>query len=150
MCLCEVAAWCKANGITVWDQMINIYEKYGYFMEGIHTVTLKGIDGAEKIKALMENVRNNPPKSFGDLDVVAFRDYDRDVIIENATGNSTKTGLPKSNVLYFDLADDAWCCVRPSGTEPKIKFYMGIKGNNMDDAKKKLEALKAEVIKLSE
>lgn len=150
MCLCEVAAWCKANGITVWDQMQNIYKKYGYYMEGIHTLTLKGIDGAEQIKNLMENVRNNPPKKFGDLDVVEFRDYAKDVIVNNQTGEKRSTNLPKSNVLYFDLSNNSWCCVRPSGTEPKIKFYMGIKGDNMEDAKKKLEELKAEVIKLSE
>ena len=150
MCLCEVAAWCKANGITVWDQMINIYKKYGYYMEGIHTVTLKGIDGAEQIKNLMENVRNNPPKKFGNLDVIQFRDYAKDVIVNNETGKTTTTGLPKSNVLYFDLSNNSWCCVRPSGTEPKIKFYMGIKGESLEDAKAKLEELKAEVIKLSE
>lgn len=150
MCLCEVAAWCKANGITVWDQMQNIYKKYGYYMEGIHTLTLKGIDGAEQIKNLMENVRNNPPKKFGNLDVVEFRDYAKDVVVNNQTGEKRSTNLPKSNVLYFDLSNNSWCCVRPSGTEPKIKFYMGIKGDNMEDAKKKLEELKAEVIKLSE
>lgn len=150
MCLCEVAAWCKKNGITVWDQMINIYEKYGYFKEGIHTITLKGIDGAEQIKSIMEKIRNNPPKSVGGLDVLEFRDYDKDVITDMKTGEKRPTGLPKSNVLYFDLDNNSWCCARPSGTEPKIKFYMGVKGTSLEDAESKLEALKAEVIKLSE
>jgi len=138
MALAEVAAWCKKKGITVWDQMINIYEKYGYFKEGIHTVTLKGVDGAEQIKNIMEKIRKNPPAAFGELKVNEFRDYLKGPEV---------TGLPVSNVLYFDLSNDSWCCARPSGTEPKIKFYMGIKGNSMEDADKKLEALKEDVIK---
>ena len=138
MALAEVAAWCKKNGITVWDQMINIYEKYGYFKEGIHTVTLKGIDGAEQIKNIMEKIRKNPPSAFGELKVNEFRDYEKGPEV---------TGLPVSNVLYFDLSNDSWCCARPSGTEPKIKFYMGVKGSSMEDADKKLEALKEDVIK---
>ena len=138
MCLAEVASWCKKQGITVWDQMINIYEKYGYFKEGIHTVTLKGIDGAEQIKAIMEKIRKNPPTQFGDLKVNEFRDY------LNGPG---VTGLPVSNVLYFDLSNNSWCCARPSGTEPKIKFYMGVKGDSLEDADKKLEELKENVVK---
>jgi len=146
MCLCEVAAWCKKNGITVWDQMINIYEQYGYYMEGIHTITLKGIEGAQKIQDIMNNFRNNPPKAFGDLKVKEFRDYKEDVVIDIATNEKSKTGLPTSNVLYFDLENNSWCCARPSGTEPKLKLYMGIKGTNLEDAKKKLEVLKNEVV----
>ena len=138
MALAEVASWCKKNGITVWDQMINIYEKYGYYKEGIHTVTLKGIDGAEQIKNIMEKIRKNPPAAFGDLKVNEFRDYLKGPEV---------TGLPVSNVLYFDLSNDSWCCARPSGTEPKIKFYMGVKGDSMEDADKKLETLKEDVIK---
>ncbi len=137
MCLAEVASWCKKQGITVWDQMINIYEKYGYFKEGIHTVTLKGVDGAAQIKGIMEKIRSNPPKSFGDLTVNEFRDYKKGPEV---------TGLPVSDVLYFDLSNNSWCCVRPSGTEPKIKFYMGVKGNSLSDAEKKLEELKGNVI----
>lgn len=149
MCLCEVAAWCKKNQKTVWDQMLEIYEKYGYYMEGIHTITLKGIDGAEQIKAIMEKIRQNPPKSFGDLEVLEFRDYSKDTAANMKTGEVSKTGLPESNVLYFDLSNNSWCCARPSGTEPKIKFYMGIKGTSLSDAQKKLDDLKAEVIELS-
>ena len=150
MCLCEVAAWCKYNNITVWDQMLKIYERYGYYMEGIHTITLKGIDGAEQIKNMMEKLRNNPPKEFDGLKVLKFRDYEKDTVTDLATGEVTTTGLPKSNVLYFEIENDSWCCARPSGTEPKIKFYMGIKGNDLEDAKKKLESFKDAVVKALE
>lgn len=147
MCLAEVAAWCKKNGITVWDQMINIYKEYGYFREGIHTVTLKGIDGAQEIQNIMERIRKEPPKEFAGLKVNEFRDYKADRCVNISTGEETKTGLPSSNVLYFDLDNNSWCCVRPSGTEPKIKFYMGVKGTSLDDSEKKLEELREEVIK---
>lgn len=141
MCLCEVAAWCKANGITVWDQMINLYNKYGYYKETQYTITLKGMDGAKQIQEIMDKLRKNPPKEFGDLKVKEFRDYKEDVVINYETGAKSTTGLPKSNVLYFDLTEDSWCCARPSGTEPKIKFYMGVKGNSLEDSAKKVEAL---------
>ena len=150
MCLCEVAAWCKKQGITVWDQMINIYEKYGYFKEGQYTITLKGIEGAAQIQAIMDKIRTNPPKAFGDLKVKEFRDYKTGKTLDPSTGATGETGLPESNVLYFDLENDSWCCARPSGTEPKLKFYMGIKGTSLEDSAKKLEALTAEVKKLSE
>lgn len=141
MCLCEVAAWCKANNKTVWDQMIDLYEKYGYYKETQYAITLKGIDGSRQIAEMMENLRKNPPKRFGDLEVVEFRDYENDVVTELASGHTHPTGLPKSNVLYFALTNDSWCCARPSGTEPKIKFYMGVKGSSLDDAQKKVEEL---------
>ena len=150
MCLCEVAAFCKKQGITVWDQMINIYEKYGYYAEGIHTVTLKGIEGADKIKAIMESLRQNPPKEFAGLKVTSFRDYKLHEITDIATGTKTETTLPTSNVLYFDLENNSWCCMRPSGTEPKIKFYMGVKGTSLADSDKKLSELKEAVIKAVE
>ena len=146
MRLCEVAAFCKKQGITLWDQMINIYKKYGFYKEGIHTLTMKGLEGAEEIKAIMNRLRENPPKEFAGLKVLKFRDYDRNVILDMASGEKSETGLPKSNVLYFELENDSWCCARPSGTEPKIKFYMGIKGDSLEDADKKLAALKEAVI----
>ena len=133
MCLCEVAAYCKSKNMTLWDLMLKLYEEYGYYKEGLHTVTLKGVTGSEKIKAIMESFRSNPPKEFGEFKVVAFRDYEKNVIIK-ADGTTDETGLPKSNVLYFELDRDAWCCLRPSGTEPKIKFYMGVKGESLEDA----------------
>ncbi len=150
MCLCEVAAWCKNKGITVWDQMQKIYRQYGYYMEGIHTITLKGIDGAAQIREMMDKLRANPPKEFDGLKVRKFRDYEKDTVTDLATGEVTSTNLPRSNVLYFDIENDSWCCARPSGTEPKIKFYMGIKGSDMEDAKSRLESFKNAVIKALE
>lgn len=141
MCLCEVAAWCKKHGITLWDQMINLYEKYGYYKETQYAITMKGIDGTRQIAAIMDKLRNNPPKNFGDLKVVEMRDYDLDKAVVMATGEVKSTGLPQSNVLYFELENDSWCCARPSGTEPKIKFYMGVKGTGLEDAQAKVEAL---------
>lgn len=141
MCLCEVAAWCKKNGITLWDQMINLYEKYGYYKETQYAITMKGIDGTRQIAAIMDKLRSNPPKNFGELKVVEMRDYDLDQATVMATGEVKPTGLPKSNVLYFELENDSWCCARPSGTEPKIKFYMGVKGTGLEDAQKRVEAL---------
>lgn len=141
MCLCEMAAWCKSRGKTCWDQMIELYETYGYYKESQHTITLKGIDGAAQIKAIMDKLRENPPKAFGKWKVLRLRDYQSGTILELETGKTCPTGLPKSNVLYFELPDDQWCCARPSGTEPKIKFYMGVKGTGLADAQKRLEAL---------
>ena len=141
MCLCEVAAYCKKQGITVWDMMLDMYEKYGYYKEDLYTITMKGKEGSEQIAAIMENLRANPPKEFGAWKVLAMRDYTKDERIDIATGEKSSTGLPYSNVLYFELSDDAWCCARPSGTEPKIKFYMGVKGESLEDAKKKVAEL---------
>ena len=141
MALCEAAAYYKTKGLTLWDQMINIFEKYGYYKEGQIAITMKGIDGAEKIKAILENLRKNPPKTLANYDVIETRDYESGVIQNCLTQEKSTTGLPKSNVLYYDLQDNAWCCVRPSGTEPKIKFYIGVKGNSLEDADKKLEEL---------
>lgn len=137
MCLCEVAAWCKKHGKTVWDQMLEMYEKYGYFKEDLYTVTLKGIDGSKQIAAIMDGLRQNPPKAFGDLKVVSMRDYQSGKVLNLENGEESETDLPKSNVLYFDLTEDSWCCARPSGTEPKIKFYMGVKGDSLEDAEVK-------------
>ena len=141
MMLCEVAAWCKKNGMTIYDQMLKIYEEYGFFKETQYAITMKGIDGSKEIAALMDKFRNNTPSKFGHWDVVSFRDYENNTIKDLKTGEVKETGLPKSNVLYFDLTDDAWCCARPSGTEPKIKFYMGVKGTNLEDAQAKVEEL---------
>ena len=141
MCLCEVAAYCKKNNMTLWDMMQSMYEKYGYFYETQYTITLKGIDGSRQIAAIMDKLRENPPKAFGDLIVLRFRDYQADRIVDMNTGEETITGLPKSNVLYFELPGNCWCCARPSGTEPKIKFYMGVTGNSFRDAQSKVQKL---------
>ena len=150
MLLCEAAAYYKKQGLTLWDQMMRIYEKYGYYKEDIATITLKGADGAIKIKEIIDNIRKNPPKQFANYKILKTRDYQEHKIVDLETGAESKTDLPTSNVLYYDLEDNGWCCVRPSGTEPKIKFYMGVKGKSMDEAEKKLEKLKEAVLKYAE
>ena len=148
MALCEAAAYYKSKGITLWDQMINIYEKYGYYKEGQVAITMKGAEGAGKIAQMMDDLRNNTPKKFGDWDVIEARDYKKDETVVMATGEKHSTGLPLSNVLYYELSDNAWCCARPSGTEPKIKFYMGVKGTSLEDAAAKEDALKKAVMEI--
>ena len=150
MMLCELAAFYKKQGKSVWDAMIDMYEEYGYYKEGQYTITMKGKEGAEQIAALMDKLRSNPPKTFGQWTVEEFRDYKTGKTIDMATGKEGQTGLPSSNVLYFALNDDSWCCARPSGTEPKIKFYMGVKGKNLEDAAKLQDELTAAVKKVIE
>ena len=140
MALCEATAYYKSKGITLWQQMLNIYKKYGFYKEGQISIVLKGADGAEQIKAKMEKMRANPPKSLAEHKVMEVRDYKEHTIVKE-NGERSETDLPTSNVLYYDLTDNAWCCVRPSGTEPKIKFYMGVRGESMEDADKRLEEL---------
>ena len=140
MSLCEATAYYKSKGITLWQQMLNIYKKYGFYKEGQISIVLKGADGAEQIKAKMEKMRANPPKSLAGHKVIEVRDYKEHTIVKE-NGERSETDLPTSNVLYYDLTDNAWCCVRPSGTEPKIKFYMGVRGESMEDADKRLEEL---------
>ena len=142
MSLCEAAAFYKSKEMTLWDQMINIYKKYGYYNEGQVSITLEGSSGAEKIKQMMDNLRNNLPSQIGKHKVLVFKDISNNIVKDMITGNVTETGLPKSNVLYFDLEDDVWCCVRPSGTEPKIKLYFGVKSNSLENAQNDLEELK--------
>ena len=143
--LCEAAAYYKTRNMTLWDAMVAKYEKYGYYKETQYAITLKGIDGAAQISAMMDKLRSNPPKNFGDLQVVEMRDYDKDQVTDMATGAVRPTGLPKSNVLYFELTNNSWCCARPSGTEPKIKFYMGVKGTSLEDAQAKVDKLTADL-----
>ncbi|MDD6292209.1 MAG: phospho-sugar mutase [Lachnospiraceae bacterium] len=150
MMLCEVASWCKQKGITLWDAMVELYEKYGFYKEGLETMTLKGMDGAAQIQAMMTKMRENPPKQIGSHAVIALRDYKNDVRTELATGKTESTGLPNSNVLYYELSDGAWCCVRPSGTEPKIKFYFGVVGDSLEDSAQKLEELKTAMLAYAE
>ena len=141
MCLAEVAAYCKKLGITLWDMMMEMYDKYGYYKETQYAITKKGKEGLEEIAQMMEKLRNDPPKAFGDLKVKEFRDYKMQRTVNIETGAEGKTDLPVSNVLYFDLENDSWCCARPSGTEPKIKFYMGIKGTDLLDAQQRSDVL---------
>ena len=147
MMLAEAAAYYKKQGLTLWEQMINIYEKYGYYREAQVSIYLKGAEGAIKIKELMENLRKNPVKSFGKYQVENILDYSSSIKKNVKTGEETEIKLPKSNVLYYELSNDEWCCARPSGTEPKVKFYMGVKAKTMEEAEKRLEELKQEVLK---
>ena len=142
MLLCEAAAYYKKQGFTLWDQMVNMYEKYGYYKEDIISITLEGIDGAEKIDEIMKKYRDNPPKKFASYNIERIRDYKTGKIIDINTKNIENTNLPESNVIYFELNNDAWICIRPSGTEPKIKYYIGIKGCSFDDADEKIKEIK--------
>ena len=148
MSLCEAACYYKHQGITLWDQMINIYEKYGYYQEGQVSIVLEGSEGAKKINEMMENMRQNLPQTIGKYRVQEFKDIKLDIVKNMITGETSKTGLPTSNVLYYSLENDAWCCVRPSGTEPKIKLYIGVKADTMEKAKADLEELKDAMKKL--
>lgn len=146
MMLCEVAAAYKAEGKTLWDGMLDIYEKYGYFREDLQTITLKGITGAEQIKGIMEDLRKNPPAVIGGIQVKEVRDYQVSVARKLETGEESSITLPKSNVLYFDMENDCWCCARPSGTEPKIKFYIGVKADSLEASDEMLKKVTADLM----
>lgn len=150
VCLCEAAAYFRQRGLTLWDVMQTMYEKYGYYRETLSSVTLSGADGAQKIQNIIKRLRENSPEVLGGKRVVAVRDYKTGIRRELATGQCSATGLPESNVLYFELEDDGWCCVRPSGTEPKIKFYYGVKGKTLKDAEELLLAVKDDLMKEAE
>ena len=141
MALCEAAAYYKTQDKTLWDAMIEMYEQFGYYKDAIQSVTMKGIEGLQKIQEIMNSLRQNPPAEFAGHKVTAVRDYKADTITDVATGAVKPTGLPNSNVLYYELTDDAWVCVRPSGTEPKVKFYYGVKGTSLADAYEKSDIM---------
>ena len=149
MALCEAAAYYKTQGKTLWDAMMDMYERYGYYRDDIAAISLSGIEGLAKIQTILESFRNNPPKEIGGYKVLEVRDYQKDTIRNLKTGAVKPTGLPKSNVLYYEMTEDAWVCVRPSGTEPKIKFYCGVKGTSFEDAEDKCEALKKAITDLA-
>ena len=141
MMLCEAAAYYKTKNMTLWDAMLAMYERYGYYKDDVTSITLKGIEGLAKIQEIMNTLRENAPAEIGGYKVTAVRDYKLDTITDTAAGAVRPTGLPKSNVLYYEMTDGAWVCVRPSGTEPKVKFYLGVKGTSLADADAKSEAL---------
>ena len=145
MILCEAVAYYKKQGLTLWDQMVKLYEKYGFYKEEAISITLEGVDGLEKINEVMNNLRQNRPEKFANYEVEEIRDYKLEKIIGIKTGKEGKTNLPISNVLYYELNNDAWICIRPSGTEPKIKYYIGVKGKSFKDAEEKIEQLKKEI-----
>ena len=148
MALCEAACYYKTQGKTLWDQMQEIYKKYGYYKETQVSIVLEGSEGAEKIKQIMNDMRSASPEKIGSAKVLKFKDFDRDVQKDLVTGETTTTGLSKSNVLYYELEDDGWCCIRPSGTEPKIKLYIGVKDESEEKAINKMEELKEELSKI--
>ena len=146
MALCEAAAYYKTKGMTLWDALVELYDRYGYYKDDVQAVTMKGIEGLEKIQQIMNTLRTNPPTQVGEYKVLSARDYKLDTIKDLTTGEVKPTGLPSSNVLYYDLSDNAWLCVRPSGTEPKVKFYYGIVGTSLENANAKSAALGKEVL----
>ena len=146
MALCEAAAYYKSQGKTLWDAMIDIYEKYGYYIDAIQSVGFKGLEGLAKIQSIMDTLRSEIPAKIGKYEVLSARDYKADTVKDIKTGEVKSTGLPSSNVLYYDMTDGAWLCVRPSGTEPKVKFYYGVKGSSLEDAKALSEELGREVL----
>ena len=148
MALCEAACYYKSKGKTLWDEMNNIYKKYGYYKETQVSIVMEGAEGAEKIQQMMLNMRNTPVNKIGNYKVLMFEDIYKDYVKDMVTGEERTTGLPKSNVLYYELEDNNWCCIRPSGTEPKIKLYMGVKGKSEEEADKKLEDLKNAMVAL--
>ena len=150
MTLCEAAAYYKTKNMTLWDAMLAMYEKYGYYKDDVTSITLKGIEGLSKIQTIMNTLRENAPEEIGGYKVTAVRDYKNDTIKDTASGDVKPTGLPSSNVLYYELTDGAWVCVRPSGTEPKVKFYLGVKGTSLEDADEKSAALSKAVLEMIE
>lgn len=150
MALCEAAAYWKTKGMTLWDALLEMYERYGYFREDVVSVTMKGAEGLQKIADIMEHLRKEAPEEIGGRKVLVYKDYSTAVRKDMLTGAETVTGLPKANVLYYDFADGEWLCVRPSGTEPKIKLYIGVRGNSLKDAEARAAAFKAEAEKLLE
>ena len=146
MALCEAAAYYKTKDMTLWDAMLDLYERCGYYKDDIKSVGLAGIEGLQKIQQIMATLREQPPKEIAGCRVLKVRDYQKDTIVDLQTGTETDTGLPKSNVLYYELTDDAWLCVRPSGTEPKIKFYYGVVGSSLEDADEKSAAFGEQVL----
>ena len=150
MALCEAAAYYKTQGKTLWDAKIEKYDQSGYYKDDIKSITLKGIEGLQKIQEIMTTLRQNPPAEFAGHKVTAVRDYKLDEITDLATGEKKPTGLPNSNVLYYELTDDAWVCVRPSGTEPMVKFYYGVKGTSLADADEKSDAMGKAVLEMDD
>ena len=150
MALCEAACYYSSKGKTLWDAMIDIYEKYGYYKEAQVSIIREGAQGAQEIKDMMTKVRNTDIEKIGEYKVLTFKDIEKDIVKNMLTGEISKTGLPTSNVLYYQLEENSWCCIRPSGTEPKIKLYMGIKGISDEDADTKLEELKNAMLKIVE
>lgn len=145
MLLCEAAAYYKNRGMTLWDRMVELWQEYGYYKEKVQTMKFDGREGAAKIQSMIQTLRDNPVQKVGTYSVEKIYDYKLGTETDAATGKSEAAVLPKSNMIYYQLADGAWFLVRPSGTEPKIKFYLGVKGNSQEDAAEQLDGLAANV-----
>ena len=143
---CEVAAYYKSQGKTLYDGLLEVFEKYGFFREDLVSLTLKGKDGAEKIQEMMATFRENPPKEVAGLTVVAVEDYKASIVTSLQDGHKEEIHLPKSNVLKYQLEDGSWFCLRPSGTEPKIKFYFGVKDSSLQNSEQKLLTIKEDIM----
>lgn len=150
MALCEAACYYKSQNKTLWDAMNDIYKKYGYYKEAQPSIVREGSQGAKEIQEMMTKMRNTEVKKIGKYKLLTFKDVEKDIVKNMETGETTKTGLPQSNVLYYELEDDAWCCIRPSGTEPKIKLYMGVKGTSKQDAEQKIQELEKAMMEMSQ
>ncbi len=148
MALCEAAAWYQSRGLTLCEQMERLYRTYGYYQEELYARTFTGMEGKQQMDAMLEKLRRNPPREIGGFAVQSLTDYKEGRCLDLPTGQETGTTLPVSNVLYFELEQDAWFCVRPSGTEPKIKYYAGVKGADEADAGKKMETLGQAILAL--
>ncbi|MGE6402078.1 phospho-sugar mutase [Bacillus cereus] len=143
---CEVAAYYKSQGKTLYDGLLEVFKKYGFFREDLVSLTLKGKDGAEQIQKMMATFRGNPPKEVAGLTVVAVEDYKESIITTLQDGNKEEIHLPKSNVLKYQLEDGSWFCLRPSGTEPKIKFYFGVQDDSLQNSEQKLLTIKEDIM----
>ena len=143
---CEVAAYYKSQGKTLYNGLLEVFEKYGFFREDLVSLTLKGKDGAEKIQEMMATFRENPPKEVAGLTVVAVEDYKASIVTSLQDGHKEEIHLPKSNVLKYQLEDGSWFCLRPSGTEPKIKFYFGVKDSSLQNSEQKLLTIKEDIM----
>ncbi|MED3057719.1 phospho-sugar mutase, partial [Bacillus thuringiensis] len=143
---CEVAAYYKSQGKTLYDGLLEVFEKYGFFREDLVSLTLKGKDGAEQIQEMMATFRENPPKEVAGLTVVAVEDYKASIVTSLQDGNKEEIHLPKSNVLKYQLEDGSWFCLRPSGTEPKIKFYFGVQDSSLQNSEQKLLTIKEDIM----
>ncbi len=146
----EAAAYYKAQGKSLYDVLMEIYKKYGFYKESLRSITLKGKDGAEKIRAIMDAFRQNPPEEVSGIPVAITEDYLTQKRVDKAAGQTTPIHLPKSNVLKYYLADESWFCIRPSGTEPKCKFYFAVRGDSEAQSEARLRQLETNVMAMVE
>lgn len=143
--VCEMAAYYKEKGMTLYEALLALYEKYGYFREGVKSLTMKGLEGMERIALIMKTFRENTPATLGGFKVVVAKDYKTQVFKNLVTGEESGSPLPVSDVLHYTLEDGTWVCIRPSGTEPKLKFYIGVKADSLQAAEEKVAVLDQDI-----